>query len=109
MNFIEKLQRGGKIEMKDTLKKSGEENLLKYKKFKKEICQKERLLITCTLISFVTLLAVYLVDEYFELGNWFSYGVTFGIVLPYYLYVLNINIIVAIKRYKYHITGRIEE
>ncbi|EJR50141.1 hypothetical protein IIO_06454 [Bacillus cereus VD115] len=95
--------------MKDTLNKSGEENLLKYKKFKKEIRQKERLLITCTLISFVTLLAVYWVDGYFELGNWFSYGVTFVIVLPYYLYVLNINIIVAIKRYKYYSTGRIEE
>ncbi|PEK79384.1 hypothetical protein COI63_10995 [Bacillus toyonensis] len=100
--------------MKDTLKKSGEDNLLKYKKLKKEIYQKEiyqkeRLLITCTLISFVTLLAVYWLDKYFELGNWFSYGVTFVIVLPYYLYVLNINIKVAIKRYKYHTTGRIEE
>jgi len=94
--------------MKDALKKSGKENLLKYKKLKKEICQKERLLITCTLISFVTLLAVYWLDEYFELGKWFSYGVTFGIVLPCYMYVLNINIIVAIKQYKYHITGRIE-
>lgn len=97
------------MEMKDTLKKSGEDNLLKYKKLKKEIYQKERLLITCTLISFVTLLAVYWLDKYFELGNWFSYGVTFVIVLPYYLYVLNINIKVAIKRYKYHTTGRIEE
>ncbi|PHE61201.1 hypothetical protein COF68_18065 [Bacillus toyonensis] len=95
--------------MKDMLNKSGEENLLKYKKFKKEVCQKERLLITCTLVSFVTLLAVYCLDEYFELGNLFSYGVTFVIVFPYYLYVLNINIKLAIKRYKYQITGRIED
>ncbi|MCR8860346.1 hypothetical protein NQ113_24560 [Bacillus pseudomycoides] len=96
------------MEVKEKLEEKGkEDNLLKYKKLQKEIYQKERLLIAYPLISFVTLFSVFWLDKYFELGNWLSYGVTFVLVLPYFLYVMYINIIVAIKRYNYRTTGKI--